>query len=262
MVASLDESVGRIYQALVQAGLDNNTIIIFTTDNGGPAAGFNDNYANNYPLRGVKDTLWEGGVRGTAFIWSRLLAKAGRQSTQLMHISDWVPTLLSAAGGSTPTNKDLDGIDMWSSLSNSGFSPRKEVLLNIDHQRNVYALRRGQYKLVIGSTYNGDWDGWYPPEGGANRTEMEKRAVKVCGVRPVMASVPCQPSRSACLFNVEKDPCEYRNLAEDRPEVLKRLIDRLKVINATVVPPRNQPADPAASPHLHGYIWSPWKNEE
>lgn len=76
-----------------------NSIIIFSTDNGGPAAGFNINAASNYPLRGVKNTLWEGGVRGAGLIWSPLLKKESKVSDQMMHISDWMPTIIEAAGG-------------------------------------------------------------------------------------------------------------------------------------------------------------------
>ena len=76
-----------------------NSIIIFSTDNGGPAEGFNLNAASNWPLRGVKNTLWEGGVRGAGFIWSPLIKNRERVSEQIMHISDWMPTLYEAAGG-------------------------------------------------------------------------------------------------------------------------------------------------------------------
>lgn len=86
-------------KALKNKNMLENSIIIFTTDNGGPAAGFNLNAASNYPLRGVKNTLWEGGVRGAGLIWSPLIKKPFRVSNQTMHVSDWLPTLLDAVGG-------------------------------------------------------------------------------------------------------------------------------------------------------------------
>lgn len=65
----------------------------------GPAAGFDLNKASNWPLRGIKNTLWEGGVKGSAFLWSPLLKNSSRvHSTSLMGIQDWLPTLYHAAG--------------------------------------------------------------------------------------------------------------------------------------------------------------------
>lgn len=64
MLSELDSSVGQVVDALKNAGMLEDSIIIFSTDNGGPADGFNLNAASNWPLRGVKNTLWEGGVRG------------------------------------------------------------------------------------------------------------------------------------------------------------------------------------------------------
>ncbi len=98
MLTKLDESVGDVIEALNQENMLQNSIIVFTTDNGGPAAGFNHNYASNWPLRGVKHTLWEGGVRGAGLIWSPLIKKKSRVSNQMMNIQDWLPTLYSAAG--------------------------------------------------------------------------------------------------------------------------------------------------------------------
>lgn len=100
MVSAMDDSVERIRSALEFRGLLKNSILVFTTDNGGPADGFNDNAASNWPLRGVKATLWEGGVRGIAFVWSPFIPKPhrGRVSMDLMHITDWLPTLYRAAG--------------------------------------------------------------------------------------------------------------------------------------------------------------------
>lgn len=64
MLSELDDSVGKVVDALKAKKMLSNSIIIFSTDNGGPADGFNLNHASNWPLRGVKNTLWEGGVRG------------------------------------------------------------------------------------------------------------------------------------------------------------------------------------------------------
>ena len=98
MLTKLDESVSDVIEALNQENMLQNSIIVFTTDNGGPAAGFDVNYASNWPLRGVKDTLWEGGVRGAGFLWSPLLKKKSRASNQMMNVQDWLPTLYTAAG--------------------------------------------------------------------------------------------------------------------------------------------------------------------
>lgn len=60
MLSKLDDSVGAVVDALKKQSMLADTVIVFTTDNGGPAAGFNDNSASNFPLRGVKNTYWEG----------------------------------------------------------------------------------------------------------------------------------------------------------------------------------------------------------
>lgn len=101
MLTHLDDSVGAVVRALENQNMLKDSIIIFSTDNGGPAEGFNLNAASNWPLRGVKNTLWEGGVRGSGLIWSPFLKKQNRVSNQTMHIADWLPTLYNAAGGNT-----------------------------------------------------------------------------------------------------------------------------------------------------------------
>ena len=116
------------------------SVIVFTTDNGGPAAGFDINHASNWPLRGVKDTLWEGGVRGAGLVWSPRLKSAPRVSHQMMNIQDWLPTLLTAAGA-TSSPEDIDGLDMWDALSRDLESPRNIMLHNIDDRRLISALR-------------------------------------------------------------------------------------------------------------------------
>lgn len=162
MVSALDDSVGRVVQALRGRGLYNNTIIVFTTDNGGPTNGYNGNAACNWPLRGVKNTVWEGGVRGVGFVNSPLFGNTSYVSDNFFHVTDWLPTLYSAAGGDPSTLPKQDGFDMFKMLKYNGPAVRKEVLHNIDPVNGFAAVRVGDFKLVEGHISDND-NGWYPP---------------------------------------------------------------------------------------------------
>lgn len=260
VVTVLDESVGAVVDALAQYGMLNNSIIIFSGDNGGATDGFNGNAASNWPLRGCKDTLWEGGIRVPAFVWSPLIQKPSRVMNNLMSVEDWLPTIYSAIGGNTgDLPSDLDGMNMWPTISDDQQSPRSRILHNIDNDRGVAALRDGDFKIVVGTTYGGRWDGWYGPPAVRNDGHLLRQPVTVSCSRPTNFT-PCEPIAhpSPCLFNIQEDPCEYNNLADSEPVVLKRLMDLLDEYNSTVVPARNQPDDPNARPALHGYAWVPW----
>ena len=99
----------------------------------------------------IKDTLWEGGIRGSGFIWSPWLKNTSRVSKQMMSIEDWLPTLYSMAGGKvSDLPHDLDGFDMLKSLSENSPSPRNQILHNIDESRGIAALRLGHWKIVKG----------------------------------------------------------------------------------------------------------------
>ncbi|KAK8777604.1 hypothetical protein V5799_029051 [Amblyomma americanum] len=98
MVDALDQSVGQVFRALGDAAMLENTVIVFSSDNGGAVWGYQKNRGINWPLRGAKTSLWEGGTRAAAFVWSPLLNRKRRVSDQLMHITDWLPTFYSIAG--------------------------------------------------------------------------------------------------------------------------------------------------------------------
>jgi arylsulfatase A-like enzyme len=95
MVTQLDDAIGQIVAKLTSLGILNNTIIAFTSDNGGsPPIG-----GSSYPLRGMKGTLYEGGHKVRAFI--SLPTLTSYVNSGLFHISDWLPTLIGGAVGAS-----------------------------------------------------------------------------------------------------------------------------------------------------------------
>lgn len=159
MVLALDEAVGRVVQALKDTGHYDNSIIIFTSDNGGPTV----SAGNNWPLRGNKTTLWEGGTRVVAFVHSPLLPNKGIVSDNLIHVTDWFATIAGLAGGTAPD--DTSGYDQWQAITTSAPSPRAEMIYNIDMTKNGMnaGIRMGDYKLLVGNPGPGEWTP--PPEG-------------------------------------------------------------------------------------------------
>ncbi|XP_059622698.1 arylsulfatase B [Phlebotomus argentipes] len=286
MMSSLDDSVGEVVAALASQGMLEDTIIIFSTDNGGPAAGFNINAASNWPLRGVKNTLWEGGVRGAGFIWSPLIKKSPRVARQTMHITDWLPTLYAAAGGNTDDlGEDLDGVSLWEELREDTKSVRSHILHNIDDIWGSAALTVGDWKVVKGTNYNGAWDGWYGPAGDREpmnytfdllKTSPAGKVVQAMHLLPTDEEIldlrkssgvdckknlvnpmnQCWPLESPCLFNVQEDPCELSNVARKFPNILSSLLAELNKYNQTVVPPSNKALDPRADPRFWDNVWT------
>lgn len=245
MVSCLDEAVGNVTQALKEHGFWEDTVLIFSSDNGGQIMGG----GNNWPLRGWKTSLWEGGVRTVGFVNSKLIKKP-RIHRGLMHVSDWFPTLAHLAEASVE-GLALDGVNQWKSISEGIPSSRKEILHNIDcfdaflgspdgcHCRQA-ALRRGDWKLLLGCPGNGDW---------VPAAEMGK---------PKQSSTGRQSTNSVFLFNVTNDPEERKEISEQHPDVVRDLMARIELYNATVVPARFPDPDPSSNPAKRGGVWAPW----
>ena len=126
-IQALDESFKRITNALINKGVVDNTIVLFFADNGAPLTVeemfiHGANHGSNWPLRQGKGTMFEGGVRTLSFIWSPLLQKRGRTTDQLIHMTDWMPTLWEAAGGEASWLPDNgDGFSHWKSFQSKGY---------------------------------------------------------------------------------------------------------------------------------------------
>ena len=151
MITAMDDAVGNITQSLKvsrkwedmillisaskDSGLYDNSIILWFSDNGGPNGGWPPGHdtsysASNYPLRGVKYTLWEGGTRTPAMIHSPAHLAQGLTSDLWLHVTDWYPTILAMAGLS-PESPDLDGINHWTQLQDPSVpGTREEMVYN------------------------------------------------------------------------------------------------------------------------------------
>ncbi|XP_077513067.1 uncharacterized protein LOC144124306 [Amblyomma americanum] len=285
MLDAMDQSIGEVFQTLGEAGMLNSTVVIFSSDNGGTPFGSHSSRSFNWPLRGTKMSVWEGSTRVPAFVWSPLLTRRRRVSHQLMHFTDWLPTLYKIAGGDVASLGDVDGLDMWEHLSTGAPSPRTEMLYNtdtLDPKSTVTAIRNSRYKLVLDRTEEDN--GRYPTAGGRRphndldrllvqstaaavlrdlyKTDRlrfprswRRRATLTCG-RSIGKNF--SPDDAVFLFDIIKDPCELNNLAESLPEVVSDLMRRIDAYRAEAVPMGNKPSDPAAFPELHNGTWAPW----
>jgi len=143
MLTAMDEGVGKIVAAVEKAGIRDNTLFVFTSDNGGPNPG---PLTDNGPYRAGKGTLYEGGVRVAAFATWTGKIPAGTID-QPMHVADWYPTLVKLAGGKLAQAKTLDGVDLWPVLTGKSGAGQREILINTTD--NGGAIRVGDHKLVV-----------------------------------------------------------------------------------------------------------------
>ncbi|ESO99548.1 hypothetical protein LOTGIDRAFT_71987, partial [Lottia gigantea] len=249
MVTVLDEAIGNITKTLQEKGMLDNTLILFTTDNGAELF----KYGSNTPLRGGKHTLWEGGTRGTSFMWGAGLEETGIKYNGLIHAVDWMPTLHGAAGVKQGTSFFIAfyGINQWDSIRKHKPSARTEFIYNLDDEEeptqghagiryfNAYResfcikafLLSGDWKLLLG--YPGQIDGWYKPMNNTQDFSLYEN-IYSSGDSPVH------------LFNIADDPLEYHNIASQHPDIVANLTRKIKEYRKSMVPANYPPGDPEA----------------
>nr|XP_047912961.1 arylsulfatase I [Anser cygnoides] len=263
MVTCMDEAVKNITWALKKYGYYDNSVIVFSTDNGGQTF----SGGSNWPLRGRKGTYWEGGVRGIGFVHSPLIKRKRRTSWALVHITDWYPTLVSLARGNLSNVPGLDGYNVWPAISEGKESPRTEILHNIDPLYNhakygsledgfgiwntavQASIRVGEWKLLTGDPGYSDW---IPPQTLTNFP----------GSWWNLERLTDGPRKSVWLFNITADPYERYDLSEQRPDIVRALLLRLAYYNRTAIPVRYPAENPRAHPDFNGGAWGPWAGED
>lgn len=139
-IAEIDWSVGEILDTLKAQGVDDNTLVVFTSDNG-PAVG------SAGPLRGKKGSTFEGGMReATVIRWPGKIP-AGTSNNELMTAMDLHPTFANLAGAKMPTDRVIDGKDIWPVLTGKAKTPHKAFFY---HRANeLQAVRSGNWKLHL-----------------------------------------------------------------------------------------------------------------
>jgi arylsulfatase B len=267
MLSAVDESIGNITRALRETGLWNNTLVVVTTDNGGPTAICAvQGSMNKPPRRGGKCTLWEGGTTGDAFIsgpaleWTRRRrTTSAQQYPHLFHAVDWLPTLAAIAGAS-PNGKPLDGVNQWESLlpgpdtlSTSTTPPREEVFVGYAMFNDTWygpAIRWKQWKLLQGTSggpeesshLNPDYK---PPPGYS---------------RPAMGGISNDTYQ---LFDISVDPGEQNDISNEYPQIVAILQSKLRDYQKTYVPPMEPDGSCGAFAGIshtdhYGPVWHPW----
>ena len=145
MVQSLDDGVGKILAAVRQAGVERNTLVIFTSDNGG------ERFSRMGPFSQGKMTLYEGGLRTAAFArWPEVIP-ANSTTNQVAITMDWTATLLGRAGAHADPGAPLDGIDLAPALTGVAKPLHRDLYWRITQRRKQKAMRSGNWKYLVTS---------------------------------------------------------------------------------------------------------------
>ncbi|KAL5267411.1 hypothetical protein ACHWQZ_G004452 [Mnemiopsis leidyi] len=258
MISIMDDGIGKVVNALNEKGMKENTVLVFTSDNGAGLIG------SNYPLRGGKRSFFEGGVRGASFVYSPRLEKTGYTNTNLHHVTDWYATFQKLVGDKPDQHEkpqlEIDGIDIWKSLS-EGEPCREEVLYELrdpskrldytgknardlaraypvslntssttiqlpyddmkplkssNYAQDFFAIRWKNWKLLTGTGLT--VHGWSSPTGQADEYEkFSDENGKFHNWTIVSGTF---------LYNLSVDVREKFNLADDHPDIVKKLLEK------------------------------------
>ena len=221
MIEAMDTGIGNILDRLEQHGLSDNTIVIFSSDNGPKNNGPMQRY--NGPFSGGKGSVLEGGIRVPAIArWPERIP-AGSQSDLLVHFCDWLPTLASMAGVEVPSDLKLDGYDATCRLKGeSGEIPDIRFW-----QRNRYepvthsnaAMRDGNWKLLWPTRPGADGKD-YIADSGAYLHGLKGGAHWLMDVDSSLPERDIGPEVEPKLFDITHDPGEEHDLADQHPDLV------------------------------------------
>jgi len=235
VLAELDWGVGQLLGALHRLGLEQDTLVFFTSDNGPWFGG------SSGGLRGMKGQTWEGGIRVPLLARWPGRIPAGHVSHEPAIILDLFVTSLAAAGIAPPADRVIDGWDIMPLLTSDAKSPH-EALYSL-RGNQLFTVRSGQWK------YHGLPPGRPPVSAERNQKWIDPRAPDgVTILAPYEQATPAEfpgvttgdEFTGTALFDIKADPSEQHNLAAKHPEVRARLEALYRTMNSQL-PPQQPP---------------------
>lgn len=198
VLEELDWSVGEILKTLEKYGIDDNTMVVFTSDNG-PWLSMRHRSGSSGLLRGGKGAAWEGGFRVPAiFRWPDVIPQ-GTTCYNVGSVMDLFTTIVNMCGGKVPEDRPVDAVDLRPMLEDPHNVVRKDFAYWCGSQ--LRAVRHGNWKLVYKP-----YDTWYIEQG----LEYD------------------EDKTSPLLFNIEQDPSENLDLSEKRPEIMEMMLELME----------------------------------
>ncbi len=230
VVRELDWSVGQILAKLRDAGMDERTFVFFSSDNGATFGG------NNRPLRAMKGSSFDGGVRVPAIARWPGRIPTGQVSSEVLASIDIFPTIVTAAGGNLPDDRVIDGQDILPLLAGRVSESPHEAVYAMSGQ-TLRMIRTRRWKLHVRQPTPGfrcmdDASGWKDrrgPDGITIIAQFEQANPSQC---PGVQTGP--PPKPMMLFDMRADLSEQEDVATEHPEVVERLAALFRRMDADV----------------------------
>ncbi|PQV50610.1 arylsulfatase [Jejuia pallidilutea] len=205
VIEEIDYNVGRVLDHLKQTGLDENTYVIFTSDNG-PWWIKKEHGGHAEPLRGAKTSAWEGGFRVPAIIRAPGKVPAGKTSENIVATIDLLPTIAKIAGATVPKDRVIDGVDVSEIIHGTSTELDRPFFYYQHHI--LRAVRKGKWKLHLAHES-------YPKSIVYRKWPIHSA--------PKDRELFTKPM----LYNLETDIAETTNLADENPKVVAALLKLL-----------------------------------
>lgn len=201
VIEEIDWSAGQILDALKQNGLEENTLVVFTSDNG-PWLVYGDHAGFAGPLREGKMTTFDGGVRECCIVRWPGKVPAGAVCHEMAWSMDLLPTLAKLAGATVPSDRVIDGKDIWPLIAVQPGAKTPHEAYFYYWGRELQAVRSGEWKLHLAHDYN------HPDPVGHGGKAGKTVKLQI----------------ASSLFNLANDVGEQHDVAREHPEIVERLM--------------------------------------